>query len=161
MVTRFNLLYSASALRRMWGLYYRRLSEIHVCEWHSVVWVWVPGHRPTFVPKAEFKQHFVEWRREAAQALQVVPWREAIGRYTVHNDAKRSAHVVEVSDQAITCTCEDYKNQLKFLGKGCCKHGYAVLAQLGFSSLGAYLDITHQRLRLLEQYQHQPLPVAA
>lgn len=161
MVTRSSLIYSAAALRRMWSLFYRRLTELHVREWRWVVWVWVPGYRPTFVPKAEFKHHFVEWRREAAQALRVVAWLEFAGYYTVHNDAKGSAYVVEVSDQAVACTCDDYKNQVKFLGKGCCKHGYAVLGQLGFDSLGEYLNRTHQRLRLLERYQHQPMPIAA
>ena len=159
MVTPSNLIYSAAALRRMWGLMYRRLHEIQVREWWSVVWVWVPGYRPRFVPKAEFKRHFVEWRRQAARALRVVAWSDpATGRFTVHNREKGSSYVVEVSDHEVSCTCDDYSNQLKFVGKGCCKHGYAVLGQLGFSSLGEYLGLCQQRLQFLAQHRQ---PVAA
>ena len=139
MVTPSNIVYSAAALRRMWCLLYRRLTEIHVREWWRVVWVWVPGYRPTFVPKAEFKNHFVEWRREAAQALRVVLWATDSQRYTVHNDAKGSAYVVDVFPAAVTCTCEDYQNQFTFWGKGVCKHCYAVLLRLGYGSLREYL----------------------
>ncbi|MEO1391075.1 MAG: hypothetical protein AAFV85_27390 [Cyanobacteria bacterium J06634_6] len=154
MVTRSNLLYSASALRRMWGLMYRRLHEIQVREWWSVVWVWVPGYRPRFMAKAEFKRHFVEWRRQAARALRVVPWSDpATGRFTVHNCDKQSSYVVEVSDTAVACTCDDYGNQLSAWGKGCCKHGYAVLGHLGFSSLSEYLGLCQQRLQFLAQHQ--------
>ena len=160
MVTRSNLVYSAAALRRMWGLAYRRLSDIQVREWWRVVWVWVPGHRPTFVPKAEFKQHFVEWRRQAAQTLRVVAWIDDASRFTVHNDAKGSSYVVEVSDTEIACTCEDYNHQVNAWSKGCCKHGYAVLQQLGFNSLSEYLQRTNQRLKLLEPYQQQPVAAA-
>jgi hypothetical protein len=161
MVTRSNLLYSAAALRRMWGLVYRRLVEIKVRPWWRVVWVWVPGRRPCFVSQTAFKQHFVAWRRQAAKALRAVQWFNTPGRFTVHNDAKGSAYVVEVSDTEVRCTCEDYKNQVAAWGKGCCKHGYAVLSQLGFSTLGEYLDICHQRLQLLAQHHRQQLPVAA
>lgn len=151
MVTPSNIVYSAAALRRMWGLLYRRLTDIKVREWWRVVWVWLPGHRPTFVSKAEFKNHFVEWRREAAQALRVVLWATDSQRYTVHNDAKHNSYVVDVLPEAVTCTCEDYQNQFKFWGRGCCKHGYAVLGCLGFSSLSDYITCDQQS---------PPVPVA-
>lgn len=144
-----NLVYSAAALQRMWGLLYRRPADLQVREWSKVVWVWVPGHRPTFVPKAEFQHHFTEWRRESAQALQVSLWDAQANRYAVHNEAKGSAYVVEVSPAAVACSCRDYKRQVAAWGQGCCKHGYAVLSHLGFSSLDDYLSSA------------QPLPTAA
>lgn len=140
MVTPSNIVYSAAALRRMCGLLYRRVTELQVREWWSVVWVWIPGYRPSFAPKQAFKRHFVQWRRQMAKALRVVLWATDTQRYTVHNEAKGSSYVVEVSPMAVTCTCEDYQNQIKFWGKGCCKHGYAVLGHLGFSSLNDYLN---------------------
>jgi hypothetical protein len=39
----------------------------------------------------------------------------------------------------VFCTCDDFNNQLEFWGRGCCKHGYAVLAHLGFGSLRDYM----------------------
>ena len=154
MVTPSNILYSAVALRRMCRLIYRRVTELQVREWWRVVWVWIPGYRPTFVPKRAFKRHFVQWRRQMAKALHVVVWASHPQRYTVHNDAKHSSYVVEVLPAAVTCTCEDYRNQITFWGKGCCKHGYAVLGHLGFDSLNDYINSG-------QQSRPVPVPLAA
>lgn len=40
---------------------------------------------------------------------------------------------------SVQCNCEDYRNQVKHFGEGCCGHGYAVLIQwLGFRNLRDY-----------------------
>jgi hypothetical protein len=44
------------------------------------------------------------------------------------------------------CTCDDFNNQLEFFGRGCCKHGYAVLNSLGCQSLEHYLAAVSERL---------------
>jgi predicted nucleic acid-binding Zn finger protein len=45
----------------------------------------------------------------------------------------------------VFCECQDYQNQIDLLGRGCCKHGYAVLAQLGMASLSDYLESVSSR----------------
>lgn len=137
MVTNSNLVYSSSAAARILGIVYQK--RIVVKEWFSVVWVWVQGYRPRFVSKSAFKQHFVNWRKAAARALAVIPWHDD-KTYTVTNYKKGSRYNVRCHKDMITCNCDDYQNQLKFLGKGCCKHGYAVLNHLGHSSLESYLS---------------------
>lgn len=69
MVTAFNILYSAAAVRRLLGL--GAWVEVQIREFAWVIWVWVKGRRPTFIGKARFRQHFVDWRRRQGAALVV------------------------------------------------------------------------------------------
>lgn len=137
MVTASNILYSASAVRRLLGLSYS--AQIQLKEFAKVIWVWVKGQRPTFVSKRLFKQHFVEWRKAQARGLKVTERLDMAHHFTVRNLRKDTAYVVEARADGLFCTCDDLNNQLEFFGRGCCKHGYAVLAQLGFGSLSEYL----------------------
>lgn len=144
MVTSFNLIYSAAAVRRMVG---DRFPVVRVERWWKVCLVVFKGCRPRFISRAAFLKHFVEWRKAQSHALKVTQWlvpggspKENRGsRFTVRNESKDSAYVIDCSSSGLVCTCEDYQNQMQFLGKGCCKHGYAVLAHLGFNSLQHYL----------------------
>jgi hypothetical protein len=138
MVTAFNLIYSVSAVRRLLGLANDAAVTIRQFAW--VVWVWVKGKRPTFISKKVFKLHFVDRRKVAAQALSATQWFDQPNRFTVYNESKESVYVVECSPTTLQCTCDDYSNQIKFIGRGCCKHGYAVLNQLGYSSLSQYIQ---------------------
>jgi len=137
MVTHSNILYSVSAVKRLLGLGDRTLVKIQ--EFAKVVWVWVQGKRPTFISKKAFKQHFVDRRRAEAKGLGVTRNGYSSNAYTVKNEAKGSTYQIVLGATAIACECEDYKNQTEFFGRGVCKHGYAVLAYLGFSSLKDYL----------------------
>jgi hypothetical protein len=139
MITRENLIYSASAASRILGIIYGQ-SRIVVREWFSVIWVWVPGHRPQFMSKAVFKRHFVERRKAAARALRVTPHLMDRAAFTVRNEDKGSTYTVQMVPTGLACKCEDYRNQVQFLGQGCCKHGYAVLNHLGFNNLSSYLN---------------------
>jgi hypothetical protein len=139
MITRENLIYSASAAARILGIIYGH-SRIVVREWCAVVWVWVPGHRPRFMSKTAFKRHFVERRKAAARALQVTQHLMNPNAFTVRNEDKGSTYIVQKVPAGLTCECEDYRNQVQFLGHGCCKHNYAVLNHLGFNSLSSYLN---------------------
>lgn len=136
MVTSLNLIYSAAAVRRIVG---DRFPVVRVERWWKVVLVVFKGCRPRFMSRAAFLKHFVEWRKAQARALKVTQWLDCGSRFTVRNEFKDSVHVVDCSASGLVCTCEDYQNQMQFLGKGCCKHGYAVLACLGFDSLQHYL----------------------
>jgi hypothetical protein len=132
--TRQQLLYSVSATRRLLSL----AAEIalKVREFERVMWVHVAGHRPTFISKSVYRQHFVERRRKESQKLIA---RNQGDYWVVYNPAKQTSYCVEALPAEISCNCEDYGNQIKLLGRGCCKHGYAVLAQLGFTNLRDYL----------------------
>jgi hypothetical protein len=139
MVTRENLVYSASAAARILGIVQSH-SPIMVKEWVSVIWVWVPGYRPRFLSKAAFKKHFVERRKAAARTLLVTQHIMDDTSFTVRNEAKDSIYTVQKFPSSLMCDCEDYRNQVQFLGRGCCKHSYAVLNHLGFNSLSSYLN---------------------
>ncbi|NEQ46229.1 MAG: hypothetical protein F6K00_22880 [Leptolyngbya sp. SIOISBB] len=137
MATRSTLVYSAAAIRRMMGL--PASVPVQLREFLDVVWVWVKGDRPTFVSKADFKRHFVERRQAAAESLTVIDWLSDPPRYMVTNPETGSNHLVVEQGDRLDCDCEDYQWQQRFIGRGCCKHGYAVLRYLGFDSLGDFL----------------------
>jgi hypothetical protein len=138
MVTSSNILYSVSAVKRLLGLGDRSLVKIQ--EFAKVVWVWVQGKRPTFISKKAFKQHFVDRRKAQAKGLTVTRNGFNSSAYSVRNEAKNTSYKVVLGNSKIACECEDYRNQTEFFGLGVCKHGYAVLAQLGYSSLKDYIN---------------------
>lgn len=133
--TRQQLLYSKSATRRLLDL--TADIALTIKEFERVMWVHIAGHRPTFISKAVYRQHFVDRRRDEAQKLIA---RNQGDYWVVYNPAKQTSYCVEPMPTEISCDCEDYSNQIKLLGRGCCKHGYAVLAELGFTSLKEYLS---------------------
>lgn len=135
MVTSSNLVFSVAAVRRLLGLAASVAVQIREFAW--VVWVWVRGKRPTFISKKAFYQHFVDRRKAEAKNL-TVQKEQFQNLHTVSNPSKGSSYQVATLPNEIDCTCDDYKNQIDFWGKGCCKHGYAVLGVLGFTSLANY-----------------------
>ena len=138
MVTAFNLLFSAAAVRRLLGL--KSSAQVEIREFFKVIWVWVKGNRPTFISKRVFLNHFVDFRKASSKGMKVTERLDMANHYTVRNLRKDTFYVVEVRREGVFCTCDDLNNQLEFFGRGCCKHGYAVLAQLGFSSLRDYIQ---------------------
>ncbi|MGF1566856.1 MAG: hypothetical protein ACFCVD_02075 [Nodosilinea sp.] len=138
MLTAFNILYSAAAVRRLLGL--KSSAPVEIKAFQKVIWVHVKGQRPTFISKAKFKAHFADWRKAQARSLKVTERLDVANHYTVRNLHKDTAYVVEKRPDGVFCTCDDLNNQLEFFGRGCCKHGYAVLAHLGFGSLHEYIQ---------------------
>jgi hypothetical protein len=136
MVTSQNILYSASAIARIFNVAIGAVIKFEV--WATGIWVYVKGMRPRLVSFRAFKQHFVDRRRSQAQSLQVFR-SSMVGGYVVRNPHKDSQYIVTPTKQSIECACDDYQNQVQFFGRGCCKHGYAVLAQLGFTDLRSYV----------------------
>lgn len=157
MVSAFSILYSAAAVRRILGL--RSSAKVELKEFAYVIWVWVKGKRPTFMGKKLFKQHFAKWRKAQSRGLKVTERLDVANAYTVRNLHKDTAYIVEACAERVFCTCDDMNNQLQFFGKGCCKHGYAVLSHLGFSSLADY--ITAQKVKVLSKVSEQPAVYAA
>ncbi|MBD2259809.1 hypothetical protein [Pseudanabaena sp. FACHB-2040] len=137
MATRSTMLYSAAAVRRMLGL--SPSTPVQLREFFKVIWVAVKGQRPTFISKAQMKSHFVQHRQAEAAQLQVTDWLRDPGQFTVTNPESQSRHQVSCLRDRLECDCEDYYWQRQAFGRGCCKHGYAVLNYLGFDSLRTYL----------------------
>jgi hypothetical protein len=110
----------------------------HVKEWVNCVFVIVKGKRPRFYKKFEYFCNFADWRR--SQSKELVVDRLMPNIFAVINEKKKSKYIVTISPDKVSCNCEDYKNQVKFLAKaGACKHGYAVLKSLGISKLSEYI----------------------
>ncbi|WNZ22724.1 hypothetical protein HJG54_07545 [Leptolyngbya sp. NK1-12] len=136
MVTSLNLVYSAAAVRRMLATTF---PVVRIEKWWKVCLVVFKGRRACFMSRQAFLKHFVEWRKAQARALQVTQQLQAPNKFTVRNETKNYSYIVQATPSGLFCECEDYHNQLQFLSKGCCKHGYSVLSYLGFSSLQHYL----------------------
>lgn len=106
---------------------------VKVQEWATVVWVHIVGCRPQFVSKKRYISDAITTRKANAEqvTLQMVGdqlWETSKG------------YLVSVNANGASCSCKDFENQQQAFGRGCCKHAYAVLNQLGFSSLGAYMQ---------------------
>ena len=138
MVTSLNILYSTSSVRRILGI--AQSVRVHIQQFAFVIWVHVEGQRPTFISKFVFRVHFAQWRKAQGLGLTATQWLDKATRFTVRNETKGSAYVINASPTRLDCTCEDYRNQIQFIGRGCCKHGYAVLHKLGINSLSSYIE---------------------
>lgn len=136
-----QLLYSLGAARRITG---RAVIQIKV--FRNAIWLHIEGERPTFLSKQLFKAHFVEWRIQRSSLLKVTQRLDQAHHFTVTNANRDTAYYVEARSDGVYCTCDDFNNQLEFFGKGCCKHGYAVLNRLGCRSLQQYLTAVEERL---------------
>ena len=120
-----SLFFSQSAVARVSGVESRFIERFEV--WESVVMVVFENGfalRPRFLSK-----------------------------YTARNIKNDHTYEVEVdNDNRIVCQCRDYRDQIQFMGRGVCKHGYAVLSYLGFNSMAEYVD----RPVVLPQPKHWP-----
>jgi hypothetical protein len=152
MVTRNNLVYSIAAAQRILGIA-QRVFEVR--EWAWVVLVRGPGFC-RFMSKKLFKKHFADRRREQAKSIDLVIDNDNANHYTALG--KSSFYQLYARADRVTCTCEDYKNQSNILGRGICKHGYAVLNHLGYESLSDYIerDRTCERLPNID---HAPVRI--
>jgi hypothetical protein len=144
-----QLLYSRAAAARILGVPVEQIRRVEV--WPFVVLV-IPhrgfGLRPRFVSKRVFKENFVEFRRQSARDLLVIDQRGS--QFTVLNPGNDHQYQVVVGTSSIKCGCEDYKNQVHYLGRGCCKHCYRVLFHLGFQTLKDYVNSkAAERLRVV------------
>ena len=144
MIQAEDYVYSKSAVARMLNVAQSLVTKVE--RWPvnkpwdcSIIFVMVKGKRPRFWKKLDFLCHFADWRR--SQSKELVTDRLMPDVFAVINEKKKSKYVVKIALDAIACTCEDYKNQVKFLRKpGVCKHGYAVLKSLGVTKLSEYIE---------------------
>ena len=113
---------------------------------HTVLVIFEKGRglRPKFLSKKVFYSSFVEDRKARSRLIETTqnPFADKI--FTARNPANGHTYTVIVGD-SVECQCADYRAQLSFIGKGCCKHGYAVLRSLGFSSLSDFQAIERMK----------------
>jgi SWIM zinc finger len=129
-------IYNHAAVARMLGVAIGLVVKVE--KWFNCVFVVVKGRRPRFWKKSAFTNHFANWRRKQAEDLKVL--RIDRNRFQITNSLKGSIYYVDLHPEGISCNCEDFKNQVNIFKKGCCKHGYAALNQLGFSKLSEYIE---------------------
>jgi hypothetical protein len=145
MITSTSILFSAASVRRVMGL--KASAAVSFRVWAYVIWVHVPGSRPTMISKRAFYQHFAAHRQQQGQQLRAEGKVSKISgtRYTIDsNTASSGFYMVELHPDRVACECHDYGNQIQFFGRGICKHGYGVLATLGLSTLSQYLQAAEQ-----------------
>ena len=138
-----DYIYNKSAIARMLNISQSAVTRIE--KWpinrpfdFSILFIIVKGRRPRFWKKLDFLCHFADWRR--SQSKELVVDRLMPNVFAAINEKKNSKYIITIKPDSINCTCEDYKNQVKFLPKaGVCKHGYAVLKSLGISKLSEYI----------------------
>lgn len=141
MVTRTTIIYSIAAAQRILNI---KQGLYDVQEWAWVVWVRGKNFC-RFMSKKAFKQHFIDHRKRAAQEIDLVINHQDSSKFTALG--KSGNYQLTTTETGIVCTCEDYRNQLYHIGMGVCKHGYAVLNHLGFSSLSSYVDTQQENPR--------------
>jgi hypothetical protein len=130
MTNREKLIYSKTAASRMLNCLPHQVS-IEV--WDKIVLAKAKGRRPIFMSKRAFQQHFVEIRKQ--KAVDVFLYQHSEAEWLAQSPDSKTYHNIEITDNRITCTCEDYRNQQQILGNACCKHIYSLLFQNGFNSL--------------------------
>jgi hypothetical protein len=99
------------------------------------VWVSIRGMGAIAVSKAVYLDDFTAFRKASGQGLKNFVINLEEETYCVPSE-KGGGYLVEMP--YVSCTCEDYIKQVGALGGGVCKHGYAVLAVLGYGSLADY-----------------------
>ncbi|MEB3282341.1 MAG: hypothetical protein VKK42_25820 [Lyngbya sp.] len=93
------------------------------------------------VSVAQAGKHFVESRKERAKFLKTQQHHQHGRFWMVSSSGGKGSYQVELKLDKAICNCEDYKNQIEaFNGRAACKHVYAVLTELGCSSLSEYIN---------------------
>lgn len=142
MLNAINLIYSVATAGRILssqlGKVFKKAESIKILRnCVQVTYRTAFGRCSTFLSTKLFKSSFVDRRKEDAAQLEV----EIQGKiFKVQNPKKGTTYRLHAFCEGILCTCEDYRNQVSFYKKGCCKHGYAVLQYLGFNSLSDYVN---------------------
>ena len=140
-----NLFFNLASVARIASTPIDSIDRFEV--WESLVAVvfkkgW--GLRPKFLSKKAFYSSFVEDRKARSRLIKITPNPFADKIFTARNPANDHTYTVIVGD-SVECQCADYRSQISFVGRGCCKHGYAVLRSLGFSSLSDFQAIERMK----------------
>lgn len=105
-----------------------------------------------FVALSRYKEYFVESRKQRASQV-IIDFSN--NRTVAYNRENGNNYQLIKEVNGIHCECEDYKKQRSAFNTGCCKHGYALLNQLGFSSLAEYVENQAKQASELNDYYLQ------
>lgn len=140
MTTKTNLVFSIAAAVRLLG---NKIFEVRVLPFVVLVRGLLSNGQKfcRFVSKRAFLNHFADRRKEDSKAVNIIAEIDNSDVFRAFGNAPNS-NVYKLTKElrAIACTCEDYKNQQRIIHRGICKHGYAVLSFLGYSSLKEYVN---------------------
>ena len=106
--------------------------------WARVIFIKFTSGQGRFMAKKDFWIEFHRSRKERAKELVVSHYGRDL--YQVSSQSRLDPYLVSANDD-IQCECEDFANQAKAKFKHpMCKHNWALLDYLGFSSLSAYIQ---------------------
>lgn len=122
------------------------------------------GRCSTFLSKTAFYSDFITFRQEGAKGCTVRRWGAGSyqNRYEVFSGMSEKIYTVELSAGIAMCSCPDFEEQGKQLGKAKvgCKHVLATLNHIGYGSLAEYVD-TMASIARADLFGDEPmLPVA-
>lgn len=135
-VERNKLLFSKTATARILNVERFMIERIQV--WDKTIWVKMRGEKPQLISQNIYFNHFVTYRQKNSTNLIAI--KEDTAKWQVINPQKETWNIVNLVGDRLTCTCEDYKNQINILKRGCCKHCYKVLNEIGCHSLSDYVN---------------------
>lgn len=133
-----NFLYTRTAVAYVLGIPQEKAGLIQIEVWAYVILAHskVLGFS-RFVSKRKVLAAFAEMRREKAKAYNAIPVDYPRKQWKVVKPNKR-IRTVTIVGATVQCDCPDYANIKNYLGRGVCKHGYAVLSRLGFHTLSDF-----------------------
>lgn len=106
--------------------------------WARVIFVKFTNNKARFMAKKDFWIEFHRSRKERARDLVVNHYGRDL--YQVSSQSQVEPYFVSLGDD-IQCECTDYAEQTKAKFKHpMCKHNWALLRHLGFSSLSSYIE---------------------
>ena len=97
------------------------------------------------INRNQLKPIIEEKRSKSSEGLQV---KESEGFYLVKNPQKNTRYTVHPKSDHLFCNCSDYRNQYNAFESNqvACKHVFAVLGYLGFSSLKEYANFVDDQI---------------
>lgn len=138
---RTNYIFSKTAATQILG----RKDVANIEVWDHMVKIDFLSGSPRIASKKPFLKYFAESRKQRAIALPVEKISGAL--YEVKSSrVQNKKYLVEISlenwvNPRMSCPCSDYRTQVEVgINTPCCKHIYAVLGQLGFSSYFAWIE---------------------
>jgi hypothetical protein len=153
-----KLFYSAAAIGRIMEAGARNITEISV-KGDSVHFKY--QNEPRTLPKQALLNEFVRFRQVNGDRIREMGLltQDSQTRFSCKSQKKvrngsegeTETYLVEVTATGVHCTCEDYTKQHEEIGRGVCKHGYAVLGHLGFRTLAQFIDVVDRKTEELAE----------
>lgn len=153
MVTKFNLIFSIAAAFR---ILQKKIYEVRVLPFVVLVRGLLENGQKfcRFVSKKDFFNHFADRRKAESLDINVIadPTYSNVYRAYGNQENSKVYHLTK-SLTEIACNCEDYKNQIKFIKRGICKHGYALLGICGYTDYKKWIerDTTIERVPVIQE----------